>query len=102
VAESRAWRWPTYWCMLTSVRLRPLNVPRIEDAVIDANVLLFDWALSLVTGLLFGLLPAWRVSRSTPALALRDGSQTAAGGHTQNSVESGWWSRRQLLGSCCG
>jgi predicted permease len=78
-----------YVLLHASVRLMPLNIPRIEDATIDANVLLFDLTLSLVTGLVFGLLPAWRVSRSTPAQALRDGSRTVAGGHTQNNVQSG-------------
>jgi predicted permease len=78
-----------YVLVQASVRLMPLNIPRIEDAAIDANVLLFDLTLSLVTGLVFGLLPAWRVSRSTPAQALRDGSRTVAGGHTQNNVQSG-------------
>jgi predicted permease len=78
-----------YVLVHASVRLMPLNIPRIEDAAIDANVLLFDLTLSLVTGLVFGLLPAWRVSRSTPAQALRDGSRTVAGGHTQNNVQSG-------------
>jgi predicted permease len=78
-----------YVLVHASVRLMPLNIPRIEDAAIDANVLLFNLTLSLVTGLVFGLLPAWRASRSTPAQALRDGSQTVAGGHTQNNVQSG-------------
>jgi predicted lysophospholipase L1 biosynthesis ABC-type transport system permease subunit len=78
-----------YVLVHASVRLMPLNIPRTEDASIGGNVLLFDLALSLVTGLIFGLLPALRVSRSTPAQALRDGSRTVAGGRGQNRVQSG-------------
>jgi putative ABC transport system permease protein len=72
-----------------SVRLMPLDIPRMHDASIDGNVLLFDLALSLLTGLLFGVLPAWRMSRSAPAQALRDGSRGVAGGRGQNRVHSG-------------
>jgi predicted permease len=78
-----------YVLVHASVRLMPLNTPRAEYASIDGNVLLFDLALSLVTGLIFGLLPALRVSRSTPAQALRDRSRTVAGGRGQNRVQSG-------------
>jgi putative ABC transport system permease protein len=71
------------------VKLMPLNIPRMEDASIDGSVLLFDLAVSLVTGLLFGVLPAWRLSRSMPAQALRDGSRTMAGTRGRNRVHSG-------------
>jgi len=78
-----------YGLVHASVRLMPLNIPRMEDVSIDGRVLLFDLGLSLVTGLLFGVLPAWRMSRSSPARMLRDGSRSVAGGHGQNRVHNG-------------
>jgi predicted permease len=78
-----------YALLHASVTLMPLNVPRIEDASIDASVLLFDLFLSLITGLLFGVLPAWRLARSAPAQALREGSRSVAGGRGQNRVHNG-------------
>jgi predicted permease len=40
----------------------------------------FACALSLITGVLFGLAPAWNASRTQPADALRSSSRTAASG----------------------
>lgn len=72
-----------------AVKLMPLNIPRMENASIDGSVLVFDLVVSLVTGVLFGVLPAWRLSRSMPAQALRDGSRTMSGTRGRNRVHSG-------------
>ena len=77
-----------YALLHASVRLMPLDVPRIEGASIDGRVLLFDLFLSLITGLLFGALPAWRLARSAAAQALREGSRSVAGGRGQNRVHN--------------
>jgi putative ABC transport system permease protein len=71
------------------VRLMPLDVPRMESATIDGNVLMFVMAVSLITGVLFGILPAWRMSQSKPAEALRDGSRNVAGGRGQHRIHNG-------------
>ena len=39
------------------------ELPRAESIVIDSGVLVFDFVVALLCGLLFGLLPAWRASR---------------------------------------
>jgi predicted permease len=77
-----------YVLIRVSVRLMPLDIPRMGDASIDASIVLFNLFLSLFTGLLFGMLPAWRMSRSSPAQALRGGSRSVAGGHGQNRVHN--------------
>jgi predicted permease len=71
------------------VRLMPLDIPRMEDASIDGSVLLFVVFVSLATGLLFGVLPAWRMSQLTPVLALHDGFRSVAGGRGQNRLHGG-------------
>lgn len=43
-------------------------------------VLAFAFALSLVTGILFGIAPAWIASKAMPADALRGGMRSVAGG----------------------
>jgi putative ABC transport system permease protein len=41
----------------------PSNIPRLHETVLDGKVLAFCAALSLVTGIVFGLVPAWSASR---------------------------------------
>jgi putative ABC transport system permease protein len=61
-------------------------LPRAEEIRVDPAVLGFAAAATILTGLLFGLLPAWRVSGMSLAPALRgeggrgDGSGGGAGG----------------------
>jgi predicted permease len=58
----------------------PVDLPRLEEVHLDFRALLFAFAVSLVAGLLFGLIPAWRAARSEPQDALRGGGRTATQG----------------------
>jgi macrolide transport system ATP-binding/permease protein len=64
--------------------LLTLAFPGAQDVPIDAApsmaVLGFACALSLVTGVLFGVAPAWIAAKAEPADALRSGSRTTATG----------------------
>ena len=70
-------------------RLMPVEIPRIETAAVDARVLLFVLAVSLLTGLVFGAFPAWRMSLSAPQGGLREGSRTVSGAWRQHRLHSG-------------
>ncbi len=54
-------------------------VPLSIDPAPDVRVLLFTTALAMVTGVLFGIAPAWRMSRPDPAGTLRQSPRTTAG-----------------------
>lgn len=56
----------------------PIALPRMDRMSIDGRILVFSAGLTLVTLLLFGLLPAWRASRAglQPALAAEGRSST--------------------------
>jgi predicted permease len=58
--------------------LFPQNEPPRFDLAIDARVLGFTLAVSLLTALLFGLAPSSRASRADPAEGLREGSSRAS------------------------
>jgi predicted permease len=59
-----------------------IGLPRLEEIAIDASVLAVTFAASVVTGVIFGLLPALRGARSRSPLvgALRQGTASAASG----------------------
>ena len=58
----------------------PRTIPRAEEIGIDATVLLFVLALSVITAFLFGVLPALQMSRGVPIAALREGGRGTRGG----------------------
>jgi len=64
------------------------RVPRIDEISVDARVLLFATAVSLAAGLVFGLVPAVRVSAADPGEALKAHGDRAGGGRLR---QSGAW-----------
>lgn len=60
--------------------LNPGGIPLTERIVVDLRVLGFALGISLLTGILFGLVPAWRAWRFDINSALRDSSRSATGG----------------------
>jgi putative ABC transport system permease protein len=65
--------------VLAFSRFAPQEIPRIKDIQIDAQVLLFSLAVSLLTGVLFGLAPALRASRVDLAEAMKGLGKSTAG-----------------------
>jgi len=59
------------------------QLPLAFEVSIDARVLLFSLAISLVTGVLFGLVPAFRASAAALQQTLREGGRGLASGASQ-------------------
>lgn len=57
----------------------PKGIPRLDEIKLDTRLLLFTLILSLLAGILFGLVPAWKASRSDPNQALKEGGGSSAG-----------------------
>jgi predicted permease len=55
------------------------GIPRLDELTIDFRVLAFTAIVTVVSGVLFGLAPAWRLSQGNPSEALKDGTRGAAG-----------------------
>jgi putative ABC transport system permease protein len=66
-------------------RMAPPNLPRVDEIGIDGMVLLFTLAISVVTALLFGLLPISRVGRLQGAPP-REASDVRGGYRTRNTL----------------
>jgi predicted permease len=54
----------------------PVDLPRLAEVTLDARILGFALGLSVATGLLFGLLPAWRAARVSPRASMSNNSRT--------------------------
>jgi predicted permease len=63
------------------VSLLPETLPRIQEIRLDGQVVLFALALSVVTGVVCGLAPAFAALRTNAQETLKEGGRTVAGGH---------------------
>jgi putative ABC transport system permease protein len=70
------------------IALAPGDIPRIGEARLDAGVLAFAAALSLLAALTFGSAPAWKLSDGNPAEFLRTGlaQETPSGLRTRSAL----------------
>jgi len=58
----------------------PADMPRLAEVTVDARVLLFTAVLALVTGLLFGIMPATGASRVDLTKSLKSGGERSNSG----------------------
>src|SRR3954454_16019905 len=66
----------------------PQNIPRISNIHLDASVLVFTLLVSLVTGVVFGLVPAWQASHVDLNSSLKSGTRTGGGGEGKGRVRN--------------
>ncbi len=66
----------------------PLNIPRLQEVSLDGRVFVFTLLISVLTGILFGLAPALRLSQVRLTDALKEGGRTSAesGGKGSNRL----------------
>jgi hypothetical protein len=84
------------WGVRLLLVLSPGNLPRINDqdhvasavTALDWHVLVFALGVSILTGLLFGVLPALRVSRLDVNAVLKDGGGRSGSGLRHNRVRN--------------
>src|SRR6185437_6174072 len=68
------------------VSLAPADIPRLNEVDISAAVLIFAFVVSLVTGVLFGLVPALQAARSDQVQNLREGGRGSGLGRRHTRV----------------
>lgn len=67
------------WTQKFLIALAPPNMHRLDTVALNGRVIVFTLLLSLITGILFGLMPAWQASRARPAEAMRATDRNLAG-----------------------
>jgi putative ABC transport system permease protein len=68
------------WGTKVLIAAVPESIPRLEDVGVDVRVLGFTFALSVLTGVLFGLAPALAASRPDVNDVLKEGARGSTGG----------------------
>ena len=68
------------WGTSLALAAAPGSLPRASEIGIDPYVLLFTLAVSLATGVLFGLAPAFLGAKANPQESLKEGTRGAGGG----------------------
>lgn len=68
------------WGVKLLMALKPATVMKLQTVAIDGRVLGFAAAVALLTGLLFGLAPAWQAAKPELHSALKAGERTVIGG----------------------
>ncbi|HKP86789.1 MAG TPA: ABC transporter permease [Blastocatellia bacterium] len=79
-----------WWGIAALVTLSSDNIPRVKEIGLDGRVLGFTLLVSLITGIVFGLIPALQSSRADLNETLKEGGRAAA-------TAMGQWVRRALV-----
>jgi putative ABC transport system permease protein len=75
------------WGLSTALAALAADLPRSDNIHVNASVLFFALGVSIVVGILFGLAPALRSSRTDLQLSLKEGGRGSTGG--QNRTQNG-------------
>ncbi len=76
------------WGTNLLVALQPEDLPRLQEVGVDGRVLAFTFVVSLLTGIIFGLVPAWTASRSGVNEGLKEGGRSATAGGPRQRLRS--------------
>ncbi|MGH9842356.1 MAG: serine hydrolase [Blastocatellia bacterium] len=69
--------------------INPAAIPSREKVTIDGPVIAFTFLMSLLTGALFGLAPAWQAAKTDLSRALGESSRSATGARRLKLMRSG-------------
>ena len=66
------------WCTGLLAAIAPGDLPRLQSTHVDGRVLLFALAISAISGILLGLIPAWRSANTDLQTRLKEGETRSA------------------------
>ncbi|HKR22676.1 MAG TPA: ABC transporter permease, partial [Pyrinomonadaceae bacterium] len=76
------------WLLKLLIAISPPNSPRVEEISIDLRVFVFALGVTIVAGLLFGLVPALHTSRPDLNETLKESGRQGSTGGSRNRVGS--------------
>ncbi|HTS24728.1 MAG TPA: ABC transporter permease [Bryobacteraceae bacterium] len=78
------------WGVDALVAIGPRDIPRLDEVRVDGSTLLFTMAIALLTGILFGVVPAFKAARQDSGVGLATGLRSGWMG-------PGWRKHRGVL-----
>jgi putative ABC transport system permease protein len=76
------------WAVDLFVKLSPGDIPRLSEASVDLRLLGFTLLVSLLTGIGFGLLPAFQATRTNLNTSLKEGGAKASEGRQRRGARN--------------
>lgn len=77
-----------FWGVDLLKAIAPADIPRVTEIGIDLRVLVFTITLSVLTAIVFGLIPAIQASKSDLNESLKEGGRSATGGVRGRRIRS--------------
>jgi putative ABC transport system permease protein len=76
------------WAVGLFIKLSPGDIPRLNEASVDLRLLGFTLLVSLLTGVGFGLLPAFQATRTNLNTALKEGGTKSSEGRQRRGARN--------------
>jgi putative ABC transport system permease protein len=76
------------WATSALIAAVPQNIPRADTIQLDGTVFAFTLIISLATGIVFGLVPAWHASHVDLNTALKAGMRGTSGGEGKHRLRN--------------
>jgi putative ABC transport system permease protein len=70
----------SFWLVKAFIAASPANIPRLTNVTVDGTALGFTLVATVLTGLVFGLAPAWQYSRPDLNETLKETGRASSGG----------------------
>ncbi|HEX6215857.1 MAG TPA: FtsX-like permease family protein, partial [Vicinamibacterales bacterium] len=78
-----------YWGTEALIAARPADLPRLDQIGLDGTVVLFTLGAALLTGLIFGMVPAVQATNDHLLRGLQESGRSAGGGRRAHRMRSG-------------
>jgi putative ABC transport system permease protein len=69
-----------YWSMPLLLEFAPVAMPRLDEVRMDGVALIFSCAITMLTGIAFGLVPALQTTKVDLTTSMKDGGRSVGGG----------------------
>jgi putative ABC transport system permease protein len=78
-----------YWGLDALLAFAPTDLPRVAEITLDGRILAVTLGLTLLTGVVFGLAPAWHASKVDLVDALKQGARGSSDGGSRHLMRHG-------------